>query len=70
MGARRILGAALGLIAVGASLAQVPYQRIVNADEEPGNWLTYSRDYTGQRYSKSIATDLFVHRGQSPNLGP
>ncbi len=22
--------------------AQVPYQRLVNADQEAGNWLTYS----------------------------
>src|SRR6266581_4304193 len=29
----------------------VPYERIRDADKEPGNWLTYSRDYTGQRYS-------------------
>src|SRR5437868_8061745 len=34
-------------------LAQVnvPFERIRSADKEPGNWLTYSRDYTGQRYS-------------------
>ena len=29
----------------------VPYERIRDADKEPGNWLTYSRDYTGRRYS-------------------
>jgi alcohol dehydrogenase (cytochrome c) len=29
----------------------VPYERIRDANKEPGNWLTYSRDYTGQRYS-------------------
>jgi glucose dehydrogenase len=23
----------------------------VNADKEPGNWLTYSRNYQGQRFS-------------------
>ena len=36
-----------------AMLAQVnvPYERIRDANQEPGNWLTYSRDYTGQRYS-------------------
>jgi alcohol dehydrogenase (cytochrome c) len=36
-----------------ALLAQVsvPYERIRDADREPGNWLTYSRDYTGRRYS-------------------
>ncbi len=32
-------------------LAQVPYQRILNADQEPGNWLTYSGNYQGHRYS-------------------
>jgi alcohol dehydrogenase (cytochrome c) len=31
--------------------AQVPFERIVQADREPGNWLTYSRDLGGQRYS-------------------
>ncbi len=29
----------------------MPYERIVNADKEPGNWLTYSRNYQGHRYS-------------------
>jgi len=29
----------------------VPYQRIRDAHKEPGNWLTYSGNYTGQRYS-------------------
>src|SRR5689334_16311680 len=38
------------LIAVAAA-AQVPYQRIVDADREPGSWLTYSRTYLGERYS-------------------
>jgi hypothetical protein len=30
---------------------QAPYERIVNADREPGNWLTYSRNYQGRRFS-------------------
>ncbi len=30
---------------------QVPYDRIVNAAKEPGNWLTYSGNYQGHRYS-------------------
>ena len=36
-----------------ALLAQinVPYERIRDANKEPGNWLSYSRDYSGQRYS-------------------
>src|SRR5581483_5462208 len=35
-----------------AVAAQVPYQRIVNADSEPGVWLTYSGNYQGHRYSR------------------
>jgi alcohol dehydrogenase (cytochrome c) len=31
--------------------AQVPYERILRADREPGSWLTYSGSYTSQRYS-------------------
>ena len=31
--------------------AQVPYQRIRRAESEPGNWLTYSGNYAGHRYS-------------------
>src|SRR5882757_9704418 len=32
-------------------LAQVTYQRLLNADHEPENWLTYSGRYNGWRYS-------------------
>ena len=38
------------LLAVCA-FGQVPYDRIVNAAREPGNWLTYSGNYQGHRYS-------------------
>ncbi|MFN7930887.1 MAG: hypothetical protein U0Y68_23775, partial [Blastocatellia bacterium] len=31
--------------------AQVSFQRIVESDREPGNWLTYSGNYQGHRYS-------------------
>jgi alcohol dehydrogenase (cytochrome c) len=34
-----------------ALLAEVPYERIVQAEREPGNWLTYSGNYQGHRYS-------------------
>jgi alcohol dehydrogenase (cytochrome c) len=30
---------------------QVPYERLVHADREPGNWLTYSGNYQGHNYS-------------------
>jgi alcohol dehydrogenase (cytochrome c) len=42
------------LLFVPAALLEqvdVPYERIRDANKEPGNWLTYSRDYSGQRYS-------------------
>ncbi|MBI1897948.1 MAG: hypothetical protein HYS04_15670, partial [Acidobacteria bacterium] len=41
------------LLAPLLALAQVnvPHERIRDADQEPGNWLTYSRDYSGRRYS-------------------
>ena len=41
------------LFGAATLLAQtnVPFERIRYADKEPHNWLSYSRDYTGQRYS-------------------
>ena len=30
---------------------QRSFERIRDASKEPGNWMTYSRDYSGQRYS-------------------
>ncbi|HEX4227365.1 MAG TPA: PQQ-binding-like beta-propeller repeat protein [Bryobacteraceae bacterium] len=32
-------------------LAQVTYERLLHADREPQNWLTYSGSYSGDRYS-------------------
>ena len=31
--------------------AQVSYDRILNSAREPGNWLTYSGNYQGHRFS-------------------
>ena len=42
---------AAALFACAAAFAQVPYDRIVAAAKEPGNWLTYSGNYAGHRYS-------------------
>src|SRR5262245_5421554 len=40
------------LLLIAASLpAQVTYERILQASKEPGNWLTYSGNYAGHRYS-------------------
>jgi alcohol dehydrogenase (cytochrome c) len=42
----------LALAAMPSRLwAQVPYDRIVAADREPGSWLTYSGNYAGHRFS-------------------
>jgi len=43
----------IAALSVGAAFAaaQVPYQRIVNAAAEPGNWLTYSGNYQAHRFS-------------------
>ncbi len=40
----------LALSAITLS-AQVPFERLLNAAKEPQNWLTYSGDYQGWRYS-------------------
>src|SRR5215469_1973134 len=42
---------ALFLLSCSAAFAQIPFERILNADKEPGNWLTYSRDLQGHRFS-------------------
>ena len=40
----------LGLIALAAP-AQVTYERLLQAEKDPGNWLTYSGTYRSNRYS-------------------
>src|SRR5689334_12365391 len=39
------------LLLCTSAWAQVPYERIVAASKEPGNWLTYSGNYAGHRFS-------------------
>jgi alcohol dehydrogenase (cytochrome c) len=39
------------LLLAQMALGQVAYERIRRAENEPGNWLTYSGNYQGQRYS-------------------
>ncbi|PYX78283.1 MAG: PQQ-dependent dehydrogenase, methanol/ethanol family [Acidobacteria bacterium] len=41
---------AVGVVAINAC-AQVTFVRIVNSAKEPQNWLTYSGDYAGHRFS-------------------
>ncbi len=41
----------LALVVSAPLTAQVPYERILQAESEPGSWLTYSGTYGAQRYS-------------------
>src|SRR5439155_2885780 len=40
-----------GVLGAGPAFAQVPYDRIVKAESEPANWLTYAGSYKSQRYT-------------------
>ena len=42
---------ALAVLLAATAFGQVSFDRISNADKEPGNWLTYSRNYQGHRFS-------------------
>src|SRR5271157_2409887 len=33
------------------ALAQVTFERLLNSGKEPQNWMTYSGDYSGKRFS-------------------
>jgi alcohol dehydrogenase (cytochrome c) len=46
-----LLSLSLTSLCVGSVRAEVSYERLKNAKQEPHNWLTYSGDYAGQRYS-------------------
>ena len=35
-----------------SGLAQVTYQRLLQAEQEPENWLTYSGTYDSHRFSR------------------
>ena len=48
---RTLMAAALVAMLPSMSLAQVTTERLVNAAEEPHNWLTYSGTYSGERHS-------------------
>ena len=41
----------LTFVTVLPLIGQVTHQRLLKASDEPGNWLTYSGSYSGQRYS-------------------
>jgi len=46
-------GAAAGAAATEEPVArgELTFERLVNADQEPENWLMYSGDYSGRRHS-------------------
>ena len=53
--ARQILSALVLLALTNAGLhAQVSYDRLRQAEQEPHNWLTYSGNYSGNRYSELV----------------
>ena len=76
--ARQILAALVLLALTNAGLhAQVSYDRLRQAEQEPHNWLTYSGNYSSNRYSELVqispanARNLeqkWVHQTQA--LGP
>src|SRR5580658_11083936 len=47
----RLYTAALLFPLASALTAQVTFDRILNSSKEPQNWLTYSGDYAGHRFS-------------------
>jgi alcohol dehydrogenase (cytochrome c) len=57
---------ALYLAASLSLSAQVPFERIVTAGREPGNWLTYSGSYNSQRHSPLDQ----IHTGNVGKLKP
>jgi alcohol dehydrogenase (cytochrome c) len=48
---RDLILAIAALLAPSTLLAQVPYERILRAESEPGSWLTYSGNYAAHRFS-------------------
>src|SRR5689334_24709131 len=48
---RSLMVAALSVLGGFSAIAQVSSDRLLHAEREPQNWLTYSGSYTGQRYS-------------------
>jgi len=51
----KLSGICMLLLIVGgmavATRAQVTFERLLNSSKEPQNWLTYSGDYAGRRFS-------------------
>jgi alcohol dehydrogenase (cytochrome c) len=65
------------VVAPRGVFAQVPYERLVRAESESGNWLTYSGSYRSQRFSslKQITPEnvaklrpMWVYQNREPGL--
>ncbi len=52
MTGRLLLAFAIVSLLPGGTSAQVTFERLLNADEEPHNWLTYSGTYSSNRHTK------------------
>src|SRR5262249_21378878 len=66
MNPRTIVVSALIAAAGVPAAAQVAYDRILNSDREPANWLTYSGNYQSHRFSPLTQID----RTHVPRLKP
>jgi alcohol dehydrogenase (cytochrome c) len=62
------LGSLVFCLAAGAAVAGGPvtFERLLKTDAEPGNWLTYSGNYAGHRYSKLEQ----INAGNAHRLAP
>ena len=49
---RTLIALLLVTLLPGGATAQVTFERLLNADDEPHNWLTYSGTYSSNRYTK------------------
>jgi alcohol dehydrogenase (cytochrome c) len=68
---KRVFAISVAVAGVGAFLTasqaqNVTYQRLLNADKEPQNWLTYGGDYSSHRFSGLKA----INKTNASNLRP
>ncbi len=59
-----VLSLLLASVCARPAWAQVTYERLLKAAQEPHNWLTYSGDYSGRRHSALRQ----IHTGNVQNL--
>jgi alcohol dehydrogenase (cytochrome c) len=63
---RAAIFVAMALYAGAAAQAQVTAERLLHASNEPQNWLMYSGDYAGRRYSALEQINLSNAGGLAP----